>query len=79
MAVRTLAVRVPSVVADVTVSVVLPEILPEVALMSVEPIPVLTARPPAETEATEVVPEDQATEDVISHDVPSEYVPAAMN
>jgi hypothetical protein len=56
-------------VAAVTVSVAFPETLPEVAEMADEPALIPIARPPAETVATEVVPEDQITEDVMSFDV----------
>lgn len=70
-----------------TVCVVLPEMLPEVALMTAEPAATPLARPPAATVATEVtgnvtgeiVADDQVTEDVMSCDVPSEYVPVAIN
>ena len=44
-----------------TVSVVLPEMLPAVAVMTDEPTPMLVARPVAATMATEVVPEVQVT------------------
>jgi hypothetical protein len=66
-------------VAAVTVRAVLPEMLPEVALMSAEPIPMLVTRPLGAIMATEVVPEVQITEDVIFCDVPSEYVPVAVS
>lgn len=66
-------------VADVTVSVVLPDMLPEVAVMTDEPTPMLVARPLAATVATEVVPEDQVTDEVMFCDVPSEYIPVAVN
>ena len=45
--------------------------LPEVAVMTDEPAPMLVARPLA-TVATEVVPEVQVTEEVMFCDVPSE-------
>ena len=51
---------------------VLPETLPEVAVMTDEPAPMLVARPLATTVATEVVPEVQVTEEVMFCDVPSE-------
>ena len=66
-------------VAAVTVSVVLPEILPAVAVVSDEPTPTPVARPLATTVATEVVPEVHVTEEVMFRDVPSEYVPVAVN
>jgi hypothetical protein len=66
-------------VAAVTVSVVLPEMPSEVALMTDDPTLTLEARPVAETVATEVVPDDQVAEDVIFREVPSEYVPIAVN
>jgi hypothetical protein len=66
-------------VAAVTVSVVLPETLPEVAVMSDEPTPVPVARPLGTIVAAEVVPEVQVTNDVMSRDVPSENVPVAVN
>jgi hypothetical protein len=72
-------VAVNDEVIAVTVSVVLPEILPKVAEMVDEPIAMPVARPPVLIVATVVVPEDQVTKGVISHDVPSEYVPAAAN
>jgi hypothetical protein len=72
-------VAVNDEVIAVTVSVVLPEILPKVAEMVDEPIAMPVARPPVLIVATVVVPEDQVTKEVISHDVPSEYVPAAAN
>lgn len=66
-------------VAPVTVSVVFPETLPKVALMTDDPAPTAVARPLAATMASEVVPEVQVTEEVMSCDVPSEYVPVAVN
>ena len=66
-------------VAAVTVNVVLPETLPRVAVMTDEPIPTPVARPLATTVATEVVPEVQVTVVVMFSEVPSEYVPVAVN
>ena len=59
-------------VAAVTVSVVLPETLPKVAVISDEPAPTPVARPLETTVAAGVVPEVQLTEAVMSLDVPSE-------
>jgi hypothetical protein len=61
------------------VSIVLPEMPPEVAMMNAEPVPIPVARPPGATVAIKVAPEDQVTEEVTSRDVPSEYVPVAVN
>jgi hypothetical protein len=66
-------------VAAFTVSVVLSEMLPDVAVMTDEPTLMLLIRPLAETVATDVVPEDQVTEVVMLSDVPSEYAPVAVN
>jgi hypothetical protein len=66
-------------VAAVTVSVVLPETLPEVAEIVDEPTPMLAASPSAATVAVEAVSDDQKTEDVMFFDVPSEYEPIAVN
>lgn len=66
-------------VAAVTVSVVFPEILAMVAVMSDDPAAALLARPLAVIVATAVVPEVQMTEDVMSCVVPSEYEPVALN
>ena len=62
-----------------TVSVVLPETLPEVAVMV--DVPALTPAPSPlpETVAMEVLPEDQLADDVIFFVVPSEYIPVAAN
>jgi hypothetical protein len=68
-----------SSVTAVTVSVVLPDALPEVALMTDEPVPTPVAIPPSATVATEVVPDDHVTDAVISREVPSEYLPVAVN
>jgi len=66
-------------VAAVTVSVVLPDIEPDVAVTTVEPTAMPVARPPEFMVATDVDPDDQVTNAVISTDVPLEYVPVAMN
>ena len=66
-------------IAAVTVSVVFPEILAMVAVMNDDPAAALVARPLAVIVATEVVPEVQMTEDVMSCVVPSEYAPVALN
>lgn len=65
--------------AAVTVMVVLPEMFPDVALMTDDPALMLVTSPFAETAATEVVSEVHVTEVVIFCDVPSEYVPVAVN
>lgn len=60
-------------VAGVTVSVVFPEMLAMVAVMTDEPAAIPDARPlVAAIVATEVVPEAQVTEDVMFFEVPSE-------
>jgi len=66
-------------VAAVTVRVVLPEILPEAAVMIAEPAAMAVARPLPLTVATEVFDELQVTPVVISRLVPSAYVPEAAN
>ena len=58
-------------VAAVTVSVVLPDLLPDVAVMTDVPAVTPVARPPGFTVATEMVTEDQVTDEVISRDMPS--------
>ena len=67
-------------VAEFTVRLALPEILPEVAVMVV-PVPTATAvaRPLLFTVAIDVLDELQATCAVISRLVPSENVPVAVN
>jgi hypothetical protein len=65
--------------AGVTVKVVFPEMLPEVAVMVVVPAPRAVARPLVSTVATDVLDELQMTCVVISCVVPSEYVPEALN
>ena len=66
-------------VAEVTVRVVLPEILPEVAVMVAAPTAPAVARPVLLTVATDVLEEAQVTCGVMSWLVPSEYVPEAAN
>ncbi len=66
-------------VAAVTVRVVFPEILPEVAVMVAEPVATLVARPVLFTVATDVLDDLQMTRVVITWVVPSEYVPEAVN
>ena len=58
-------------VAAVTVSVVLPDLLPDVAVMTDVPAVTPVARPPGFIVATEMVTEDQVTDEVISRDMPS--------
>lgn len=62
-----------------TVSVALPEVLPEVAVIVVDPTARLVATPAALIVATEVVFEVQVTRAEIFCDVPLEYVPVAVN
>jgi hypothetical protein len=52
-------------VAGVTLSVVLPEMAPNVAKMLVEPSATPVATPLVRIDATAVVPEDQLTEEVM--------------
>ncbi len=66
-------------VAGVTVRVVLPEILPKVAVMVVVPATKAVARPLLLTVATEVFDEVQVTCGDRSRLVPSEYAPMAAN
>jgi len=66
-------------VAGVSVRVVFPEILPEVAMMFAEPIAMAEARPLVLTMATDGSDELQVTWAVISQRVPSEYAPTAIN
>jgi hypothetical protein len=70
-------------VAAMTVSVVSPEMLPEmlsnVAVMSDWPAATPVARPLALTVATSGASDDQETDAVISREVPSEYMPVAVN
>ena len=58
-------------VAGVTVNVVFPDTLPDVAVMTDAPVATPVARPPGFTIATPNVPDDQVTDAVISTDVPS--------
>ena len=58
-------------VAGVTVSVVLPDLIPEVAVMTEVPVATPVARPPGFTIATPNVPDDQVTDAVMSCEVPS--------
>ena len=58
---------------------VLPEISPDVAVIVVEPAATPLARPVAFTVATDVVPEDQITDAVISCDAPPVRFPVAEN
>src|SRR5208337_4916443 len=66
-------------VAEDTVRVVFPEILPEVAVMVVVPAARAVARPLLLTVATDMLDELQVTCVVISWVVPSEYVPEAAS
>ncbi len=66
-------------VAEVTVRAVLPEIVPEVALMVELPPAMAAARPLLLMEATDVFDELQVTDVLISWVVPSENVPLAVN
>ena len=68
-----------ALILDVTVSVVFPEIDPEVAVITEEPATTPVARPFATIVAADVVPDVQVTEVVMFRDVPSEYVPVAVN
>ena len=66
-------------VAAVTVRIVLPEILPWVAVMVTAPAVTAVAKPLVSIWAHDVSDELQVTCAVISSVVPSEYVPMAMN
>ena len=66
-------------VAEFTVRVILPVILPEVAVMVAVPTETAVARPLPLTVATEVSDEVQVTCVVISWLVPSENIPVAVN
>ena len=66
-------------VAEVTVRVVLPEIVPEVAVIEAVPAATAVARPLLLTVTTDVFEEVQVTCAVISRLMPSEYVPVAVN
>jgi len=65
--------------AGVTVRVVFPEILPEVAVMVAVPAATAVARPLLLTVAADVLDDLQVTCVVISLVEPSEYVPEAVN
>jgi hypothetical protein len=66
-------------VADVTARVVLPEIVPAVAVMVAVPGAMAVAKPWLSTVATDVLDELQVMRPVISWLVPSEYTPKAAN
>jgi hypothetical protein len=66
-------------VAEVTMRVVAPEIVPELAVMIGVPAATALARPIPLTVATDVLDERQVTCAVISWFVPSEYRPEAAN
>ena len=66
-------------VAEFTVRVVLPEIVPEVAVMVVVPAATAAARPLLLMVATDVFDEVQVTWVAILKLVPSVYVPAVVN
>ena len=66
-------------VAEVTVRAVLPEILPEVAVMVAVPAETHVARPLLLIVATDVFDEVQVTCMLTSWLVPSEYLPVAIN
>jgi len=65
--------------AAVTVNVVLPDSAPNVAVINDVPAATPVARPLASTVVTDGVPDVHVTVAVISCDVPSEYVPVAVN
>jgi hypothetical protein len=66
--------------ARAVVASAVPDMLPDVAVITDVPIATPVARPLAFIiVATPVVPDDQITEAVISCDVPSENVPVAVN
>ena len=66
-------------VVPVTVSVVVPEMLPEVAVMVVVPPPTAVARPVVLMDAVAVVDELQVTSAEISSLLPSLKIPVAEN
>jgi hypothetical protein len=68
-----------NVTAAGTVRVVLPGILPKVAVMVAEPAATAVARPLVLTVATDALDEVQVTCVLMSRLVPSEYVPVATN
>jgi hypothetical protein len=53
--------------------------LPKVAVMTEEPAVMALARPSAEIVATDGVPDDHVTREVMPCDVASEYLPVAVN
>jgi len=63
--------RYQTQVAGVTVNVVLPDLIPEVAVMTEVPVATPVARPLGFTIATPIVPDDQVTDAVMSCEVPS--------
>jgi hypothetical protein len=65
--------------AVVTVSVVLPDFTPEVAVTVAEPAATPVARPAAFTVATDVVLDDQITDPVMSCELPLLRLPVAVN
>jgi hypothetical protein len=67
----------PPEVAAVTVRVVLPEMLPDVAEIIVLPTATAVATPEVLIVAVAGVPEAQVTDPVMSFELLSEYVPAA--
>jgi hypothetical protein len=71
--------RVIDVVADVTVNVVLPGILPDVAVIVVEPAATAVASPEALMVAFDVSDEPHVTDAVMFFVLLSEYVPVAVN
>jgi hypothetical protein len=66
-------------VAEVTVKVVLPDLVPEAAVMVAVPAAMVVAKPLPSTVANDVWEELQVTCAVISWLVPSEYMPKAAN
>jgi hypothetical protein len=64
-------------VAAVTVRVVLPDMLPDVAEINVVPTATADARPEAPMVAAAGVPEAHVTDPVMSFELLSEYVPVA--
>jgi hypothetical protein len=70
---------IDAMLADVTVSVSLAETAPDVALMAEVPAARPRASPVASIEATGPADEDHITEDVMSCEEPSEYLPIAAS
>jgi hypothetical protein len=66
-------------VASVTVNTEVADIAPEVAVITDDPVAIPLAIPLETTVATLVSADDQVIEALISTDVPSEYVPVAVN